>query len=87
MKAITCYSTKNKKGLTNKRVDNNKLMNFTRLPIPDVILCEPKLIGDDRCYFSETFRKGQLDAFIGHQINFCQDNESKSSYGVLKGLH
>ena len=62
-------------------------MNFTRLTIPDVILCEPKLIGDERGYFSETFRKDQLEAFLGHQINFCQDNESKSSYGVLRGLH
>ena len=62
-------------------------MNFTRLAIPDVILCEPKLICDERGYFSETFRKDQLEDFIGHQINFCQDNESKSSYGVLRGLH
>tara|TARA_B110000259_G_C13960553_1_gene380477 strand:- start:356 stop:928 length:573 start_codon:yes stop_codon:yes gene_type:complete len=62
-------------------------MNFKRLAIPDVILCEPKVFGDDRGYFAETFRKDKLEAFLGHQIPFCQDNESKSSFGVLRGLH
>ena len=62
-------------------------MNFTRLKIPDVILCEPKVFGDDRGYFSETFRQDKLDDFLGFNINFCQDNESKSSFGVLRGLH
>jgi dTDP-4-dehydrorhamnose 3,5-epimerase len=62
-------------------------MNFTKLEIPDVILCEPKVFGDDRGYFAETFRQDKLDAFLGHKINFCQENESKSSYGVLRGLH
>ncbi|MDA7706979.1 dTDP-4-dehydrorhamnose 3,5-epimerase [Flavobacteriaceae bacterium] len=62
-------------------------MKFTRLKIPDVILCEPQVFGDDRGYFSETFRQDKLDAFLGFKINFCQDNESKSSFGVLRGLH
>ena len=62
-------------------------MNLLRLTIPDVILCEPAVFGDDRGYFSETFRQDKLDAFLGYSINFCQDNESKSSYGVLRGLH
>ena len=62
-------------------------MKFTRLEIPDVILCEPQVFGDDRGYFAETFRQDKLDAFLGFKINFCQDNESKSSYGVLRGLH
>ena len=62
-------------------------MNFTRLTIPDVILCEPEVFGDDRGYFIESFRQDKLDAFLGYSINFCQDNESKSSYGVLRGLH
>ena len=62
-------------------------MKFTRLKIPDVILCEPKVFGDDRGYFSETFRQDKLDAFLGFNIKFCQDNESKSSFGVLRGLH
>ena len=62
-------------------------MNFTRLEIPDVILCEPKTLSDDRGYFSETFRQDKLEEFLGFSINFCQDNESKSSFGVLRGLH
>ena len=62
-------------------------MKFTRFKIPDVILCEPEVFGDDRGYFAETFRQDKLDAFLGFNINFCQDNESKSSFGVLRGLH
>ena len=62
-------------------------MNFTRLEIPDVILCEPKTLSDDRGYFSETFREDKLEKFLGFPVNFCQENESKSSYGVLRGLH
>ncbi|MDB9913115.1 dTDP-4-dehydrorhamnose 3,5-epimerase [Flavobacteriaceae bacterium] len=62
-------------------------MKFTRLEIPDVILCEPKVFGDDRGYFSETFREDHLFDFLGVKINFCQDNESKSTFGVLRGLH
>ena len=59
-------------------------MKFTRLKIPDVILCEPQVFGDERGYFIEAFRKDKLDKFLGYSINFCQDNESKSSYGVLR---
>ena len=62
-------------------------MNFTRLEIPEVILCEPKILSDDRGYFSETFRQDKLEEFLGFSVNFCQENESKSSFGVLRGLH
>jgi dTDP-4-dehydrorhamnose 3,5-epimerase len=62
-------------------------MNFKRLAIPDIILCKPQVFGDDRGFFSETFRQDKLDDFLGFKINFCQDNESKSSFGVLRGLH
>ncbi len=62
-------------------------MKFQRLDIPDVILCEPNIIGDHRGYFTETFREDQLNKFLGYDIHFCQDNESKSSYGVIRGLH
>lgn len=62
-------------------------MKFSRLKIPDVVVCEPQIFGDDRGYFAETFRQDKLDAFLGFNINFCQDNESKSSFGVLRGLH
>jgi dTDP-4-dehydrorhamnose 3,5-epimerase len=62
-------------------------MQFTRTKIPDVIIIEPKVHGDSRGYFVETFRGDKLEEFLGYKINFCQDNESKSSKGVLRGLH
>lgn len=62
-------------------------MNFIRTNIPEVIICEPIVHGDDRGYFVETFVSNKLEEFLGYKINFCQDNESKSSYGVLRGLH
>ncbi len=62
-------------------------MEFKRMDIPDVIICEPKVHGDNRGYFTETFRQDKLEKFIGYKINFCQDNESKSAKGVLRGLH
>ncbi|PID48211.1 MAG: dTDP-4-dehydrorhamnose 3,5-epimerase, partial [Proteobacteria bacterium] len=62
-------------------------MTFERLVIEDVVLIKPKVYADDRGYFSETFRQDKLDEFLGFKINFCQDNESMSSKGVLRGLH
>ena len=62
-------------------------MKFSRASIPDVILCEPTVHGDNRGYFFESFRQDQFEAFIGHAVNFCQDNESKSNKGVLRGFH
>ena len=62
-------------------------MKFIRTEIPDVIIIEPTVFGDERGYFVETFRQDKLNEFLGFDINFIQDNESKSSYGVLRGLH
>lgn len=62
-------------------------MNFIRTEISDVVIIEPKVHGDERGYFVETFRQDQLEAFLGFKVNFCQDNESKSGKGVLRGLH
>jgi len=62
-------------------------MKFTRTDIKDVVIIEPQVHGDDRGYFVETFRADKLEEFLGYKINFCQDNESKSSKGVLRGLH
>ena len=62
-------------------------MNFIRTNIPDVIIIEPTVHGDHRGYFVETFRADKLEAFLGYKLNFGQDNESKSSMGVLRGLH
>jgi len=49
-------------------------MKFTRTLIPDVVIIEPQVFGDDRGYFTETFRKDKLEEFLGFTINFCQDN-------------
>jgi len=62
-------------------------MNFCRTDIDDVILIEPTVFGDDRGYFVETFRKDKFEEFLGYSVDFCQDNESKSKKGVLRGLH
>ena len=62
-------------------------MKFTRQSIPDVILIEPAVHGDNRGYFIETFRQDLFDKAIGYKVNFVQDNESKSTKGVLRGLH
>ena len=62
-------------------------MQFVRTKIEDVVIIEPKVHGDDRGYFVETFRADKLEEFLGFKLNFGQDNESKSSKGVLRGLH
>lgn len=62
-------------------------MKFIKTDISDVIIIEPIVFSDDRGYFVETFRKDKLEEAIGYSIDFVQDNESKSSYGVLRGLH
>ncbi|MDT0294049.1 dTDP-4-dehydrorhamnose 3,5-epimerase [Mesonia ostreae] len=62
-------------------------MEFIRTEIPDVVICKPQIFGDHRGYFTETYRKDKLEEFLGYKVNFCQDNESKSSYGVLRGMH
>lgn len=62
-------------------------MEFIKQSIPEVVLIKPKIFGDERGYFSETFRQDKFEEAIGYQVDFCQDNESKSSKGVLRGLH
>lgn len=62
-------------------------MNFIKQSIPDVVLIEPKVHGDHRGYFVETFRQDKFEQALGYKVNFCQDNESKSTKGVLRGLH
>ena len=62
-------------------------MQFRRTKIADIVIIEPKVHGDERGYFVETFRADKLEEFLGYKIEFCQDNESKSSKGVLRGLH
>lgn len=61
-------------------------MNFIKTEIPEVVIIEPKVFGDDRGYFFESFNQKEFEKHIG-KVDFVQDNESKSSRGVLRGLH
>ena len=62
-------------------------MNAIRLTIPDVVLLEPKLFGDNRGFFFESFHQQRFNEAIGRTLSFVQDNHSKSAKGVLRGLH
>jgi len=62
-------------------------MKATPLAIPDVILIEPKVFGDDRGFFFESFNQAQFETAIGRKVNFVQDNHSRSAKNVLRGLH
>lgn len=61
-------------------------MNFIKTAIPDVVIIEPRVFNDDRGYFFESFKQDLIEKHLG-DIKFVQENESKSSYGVLRGLH
>ncbi|AKB12928.1 dTDP-4-dehydrorhamnose 3,5-epimerase [Methanosarcina thermophila] len=62
-------------------------MNLIKTKIEDLVIIEPKIFTDDRGYFFESYNKKKLEVLTGKQYNFVQDNESKSSYGVIRGLH
>lgn len=66
-------------------------MNVIKTDIEGVLIIEPKVFGDKRGYFFESFSQREFDEkvapILGHSINFVQDNESMSSYGVMRGLH
>jgi len=62
-------------------------MILHRTELSDVIIIDPLVHNDERGYFVETFRKDKLDDFLGFSVNFCQDNESKSDFGVFRGFH
>ena len=61
-------------------------MNVIKTDIEGVVIIEPRLFRDDRGYFFESFSQREFDEKV-RPIRFVQDNESKSSYGVLRGLH
>ena len=61
-------------------------MNYIQTEIDGVWLIEPTVFSDERGYFMEAFKKEEFEANIG-PVDFVQDNESKSSFGVLRGLH
>lgn len=62
-------------------------MKIISTEISDLFILEPEVFGDDRGYFFESYNKMKLDSLIGSVYTFVQDNESKSSYGVIRGLH
>jgi dTDP-4-dehydrorhamnose 3,5-epimerase len=67
-------------------------MKYTQLDIPDIILIEPQIFGDHRGFFMETFREDEFNLKVTHKknidpITFVQDNHSKSTQGILRGLH
>ncbi len=62
-------------------------MKATPLRIADVVLIEPKVFGDERGYFFESFNQAAFNQAIGYEVQFVQDNHSKSQKGVLRGLH
>ena len=66
-------------------------MEVIQTNIPGVLIIEPRVFKDSRGYFFESFSQREFDnkvtTILGHSINFVQDNESMSSYGVMRGLH
>ena len=66
-------------------------MEVIKTAIEGVLIIEPKVFGDKRGYFFESFSQREFDEkvvpILGHKVNFVQDNESMSSYGVMRGLH
>lgn len=66
-------------------------MNIIKTAIDGVVIIEPRIFEDSRGYFFESFSQREFDEkiapIVGHKISFVQDNESKSSYGVMRGLH
>lgn len=62
-------------------------MEYKKTEIDGVWIMEPKVFSDNRGYFYEVWRQSDFDEHLGQHVEFVQDNESKSSYGVLRGLH
>ncbi|EKF9714443.1 dTDP-4-dehydrorhamnose 3,5-epimerase [Escherichia coli] len=62
-------------------------MNVIKTEIPDVLIFEPKVFGDERGFFMESFNQKVFEEAVGRKVEFVQDNHSKSSKGVLRGLH
>ncbi len=62
-------------------------MKAMSLAIPDALLIEPKVFGDDRGFFYESYNQYQFEEAVGRKVTFVQDNHSRSAKGVLRGLH
>lgn len=63
------------------------MMNVIKTEISDVLIFEPRVFGDDRGFFFESFNQKVFEDAVGYEVDFIQDNHSKSSKGVLRGLH
>ena len=62
-------------------------MNVIKTALEGVLILEPKVFGDERGFFMESFNQRAFDEAVGHHVDFVQDNHSRSSRGVLRGLH
>jgi dTDP-4-dehydrorhamnose 3,5-epimerase len=62
-------------------------MNVMRTAIPEVLILQPKVFGDDRGFFFESFNQRLFTEAVGREVSFVQDNHSRSAKGVLRGLH
>lgn len=62
-------------------------MRITATAIPEVLVLEPKVFGDERGFFFESFNQARFEEAIGRPVQFVQDNHSKSAKNVLRGLH
>lgn len=62
-------------------------MKITSLSIPDVLHINPRVFGDERGFFYESFHQAHFEDAVGHKVSFVQDNHSKSAHNVLRGLH
>jgi dTDP-4-dehydrorhamnose 3,5-epimerase len=62
-------------------------MKVTTTEIEGVLILEPKVFGDERGFFTESFNQKAFNAVVGHNVTFVQDNHSRSAAGVLRGLH
>lgn len=62
-------------------------MNIIKTNVGGMLIIEPRLFRDARGYFFESFSEREVEPLVGYEVKFCQDNESMSSYGVMRGLH
>lgn len=63
------------------------MIDIVKTELPGVLILEPRVFGDERGYFFESFNEREFREKTGIDVKFVQDNESKSRYGVLRGLH
>jgi dTDP-4-dehydrorhamnose 3,5-epimerase len=63
------------------------MMKVTPTDLPEVLILEPQVFGDERGFFMESYNQKEFDAAVGYRVTFVQDNHSRSARGVLRGLH